>query len=170
MRSHYVAPGPLGGVLSSAFPARRSAVAGDRGFESRSLQRRVRCEHDFRLPSRSGPIHSFEFQPVAPSARRRRASACCVAVNFGGRPRRCLRFCARLRPSAVRVRIRSRSTTANPPNTAIINRLVLVPVSAHGSASERNCAFYACSRRRSLRSAGQKPPMPTASVDYRGAI
>jgi hypothetical protein len=51
------------------------------------------------------------------------------------------RFCARVRPSAVRVRIRSRSTSASPPNTAIISRPVLVPVSAHGSASERNCAF-----------------------------
>ncbi len=53
----------------------------------------------------------------------------------------CPRFCARLRPSAVRVRIRSRSTPAKPPNTAIINRPVLVPVSAHGSASDRNCAL-----------------------------
>ena len=51
------------------------------------------------------------------------------------------RFCARLRPSAVRVRIRSRSTSANPPSTASIKRPVLVPVSAHGSASDRNCAF-----------------------------
>ena len=31
---------------------------------------------------------------------------------------RCPRFCARLRPSAVRVRIRSRSTSAKPPKTA----------------------------------------------------
>jgi hypothetical protein len=51
------------------------------------------------------------------------------------------RFCARLRPSAVRVLIRSRSTSAKQPNTAIINRPVPVPVSAHGSASERNCAL-----------------------------
>jgi hypothetical protein len=50
----------------------------------------------------------------------------------------CPRFCARLRPSAVRVRIRSLSTSASPPGTAIISRPVLVPVSAHGSASERN--------------------------------
>jgi len=78
---------------------------------------------------------------VAPSARRLRASACCDSVNFGGRPMRCPRFCAPLRLSAVRVRIRSRSTSANPPNTAIINRPVLVPVSAHGSASERNRAL-----------------------------
>jgi hypothetical protein len=41
----------------------------------------------------------------------------------------------------VRVRIRSRSTSVKPPSTAIISRLVLVPVSAHGSASERNCAL-----------------------------
>src|SRR5215469_12198790 len=54
---------------------------------------------------------------------------------------RCPRFIARLRPSAVRVRIRSRSTSAKPPRTAIIKRPVLVPVSAHGSASERNCAL-----------------------------
>jgi hypothetical protein len=46
---------------------------------------------------------------------------------------------ARLLPSAVRVRIRSRSTSASPPSTASIKRLVLVPVSAHGSASDRNC-------------------------------
>jgi hypothetical protein len=38
------------------------------------------------------------------------------------------------------VRIRSRSTSANPPRTAIIKRPVLVPVSAHGSASDRNWA------------------------------
>jgi hypothetical protein len=41
---------------------------------------------------------------------------------------------ARLLPSAVRVRIRSRSTSARPPRTASIKRPVLVPVSAHGSA------------------------------------
>jgi len=52
----------------------------------------------------------------------------------------------RLRPSAVRVRMRSRSTSARPPNTAIINRPVLVPVSAHGSASERNCALASMMR------------------------
>jgi hypothetical protein len=34
------------------------------------------------------------------------ASFCCASVNFGFRPMRCPRFCARLRPSAVRVRIR----------------------------------------------------------------
>ena len=52
----------------------------------------------------------------------------------------CPRRLARSRPSAVRVRIRSRSTSARPPRTAIIRRPVLVPVSAHGSANERNCA------------------------------
>jgi hypothetical protein len=41
---------------------------------------------------------------------------------------------ARLLPSAVWVRIRSRSTSARPPNTAGIKRPVLVPVSAHGSS------------------------------------
>jgi hypothetical protein len=48
---------------------------------------------------------------------------------------------ARLLPSAVRVRIRSRSTSASPLSTASIKRPVLVPVSAHGSAKDRNCAF-----------------------------
>ena len=36
------------------------------------------------------------------------------------------RALARLRPSAVRVRIRSRSTSAKPPSTASIKRPVLV--------------------------------------------
>jgi len=49
-------------------------------------------------------------------------------------------------PSAVRVRIRSRSTSASPPNTASINRPVLVPVSAHGSAKDRNCALASTMR------------------------
>ena len=38
------------------------------------------------------------------------------------------RALARLLPSAVRVRIRSRSTSASPPSTASIKRPVLVPV------------------------------------------
>jgi hypothetical protein len=62
-------------------------------------------------------------------------------VRAGGRPIRRPWALARLRPSAVRVRIRSRSTSARPPNTASIKRPVLAPVSAHGSASGRNCAF-----------------------------
>jgi hypothetical protein len=37
-------------------------------------------------------------------------------------------------PSAVRVRIRSRSTSASPPSTASIKRPVLLVLSAHGSA------------------------------------
>ena len=49
---------------------------------------------------------------------------------------------ALLRPAAALggagARIRSRSISASPPNTAIINRPMLVPVSAHSSASERN--------------------------------
>jgi hypothetical protein len=48
---------------------------------------------------------------------------------------------ARLLPSAVRVRIRSRSTSASPPKTASINRPVLLVLSAHGSAKDRNCAL-----------------------------
>jgi hypothetical protein len=43
-------------------------------------------------------------------------------------------------PRGVHVQIRSLSTSAKPPRTAIIKRPVLVPVSAHGSASDRNCA------------------------------
>jgi hypothetical protein len=42
----------------------------------------------------------------APGARRRRASARCASVIFGLRPMRSPRFCARLLPSAVRVRIK----------------------------------------------------------------
>jgi len=61
-------------------------------------------------------------------------------TECGGRPIRCPWALARLLPSAVRVRIRSRSTSASPPKTAIIKLPVLVPVSAHGSAGERNCA------------------------------
>jgi len=53
---------------------------------------------------------------------------------------------ARLLPSAVRVRIRSRSTSASPPSTASIKRPVLVQVSAHGSAKERNCALASTMR------------------------
>ena len=45
---------------------------------------------------------------------------------------------AQPRPSAVRVWIRSRSTSAKPANTASINRPVLVPVSAQGSATDVN--------------------------------
>ena len=83
------------------------------------------------------PLHSKEMTCWPVSAINGTKTA---GVSFGGRPICCPRFCARLRPSAVRVRIRSRSTSANPPNTAIISRPVLVPVSAHGSARERNCA------------------------------
>jgi len=53
---------------------------------------------------------------------------------------------ARLLPSAVRVRIRSRSTSAKPPSTASIKRPVLVSVSAHGSANDRNCALASTMR------------------------
>ena len=38
-------------------------LTGDRKFESISLQQRVRCEPDFRLPSRQERTCSFEFQP-----------------------------------------------------------------------------------------------------------
>jgi hypothetical protein len=49
------------------------------------------------------------------------------------------RILARARPSPVLVRMRSRSTSASPPSTAIISRPVLVLVSAPGSARDRNC-------------------------------
>jgi hypothetical protein len=47
---------------------------------------------------------------------------------------------ARLLPSAVRVRTRSRCRSARPPRAASINRPVLVAVGVHGSARLRNCA------------------------------
>jgi len=53
---------------------------------------------------------------------------------------------ARLLPSALRVRIRSRYTSASPPSTASIQRPVLVPVSSHGSAKDRNCALASTMR------------------------
>ena len=59
-------------------------------------------------------------------------------VREGGRPICFPSALARLLPSAVRVRIRSRSTSASPPSTLSIKRPVLVPVSAHGSANDRN--------------------------------
>ena len=48
---------------------------------------------------------------------------------------------ARLLPSAVWVRISSRSTSASPPSTASINRPVLLVLSAHCSAKDRNSAL-----------------------------
>jgi hypothetical protein len=48
-----------------------------------------------------------------------------------------------LKASAVQVRIRSRSTSGNPPRTTIISRRVVaavaVSVSVHGSASDLDC-------------------------------
>src|SRR6516162_3804860 len=58
------------------------------------------------------------------------ASFFCAGVTEGGRPICFPWALARLLPSAVRVRIRSRSTSAIPPSTASIKRPVLVPVSA----------------------------------------
>jgi hypothetical protein len=62
---------------------------------------------------------------VAPRARR-----CVASLRVG--PYAFLGPWARLLPSAVRLRIRSRSTSASPPSTASIKRRVLVPVSARG--------------------------------------
>ena len=50
---------------------------------------------------------------VAPCARRLVASFCCAGVREGGRPICFPRAMARLRPSAVRLRIRSRSTAGS---------------------------------------------------------
>jgi hypothetical protein len=46
----------------------------------------------------------------------------------------------------VRVQIRSRCTSAKLPSTASISIPVLVRVSAHGSASERNYALASAMR------------------------
>jgi hypothetical protein len=47
---------------------------------------------------------------------------------------------------ALLVRIRSRSTSARPPSTASTKRPVLVPVSAHGSTKDRDCALASTMR------------------------
>ena len=65
----------------------------------------------------------------SPSALRFRASVRCAAVSFSGRP---MRFVDRARPSAVRVKIISRSTSATPPSTARNSRPVLLVLSAIG--------------------------------------
>jgi hypothetical protein len=49
---------------------------------------------------------------------------------------------ARLRPSAVRVRIRSRSTSASPPSTASIKRPVLLVLSAHGFVTDSRRSIF----------------------------
>ena len=83
---------------------------------------------------------------------------------------RCPRFVAQLRPSAVRVRIRSRSTSAKPPRTAIISRPVLVPVSAHGSATDRNCALASARRTpTSSKALPSLPPRPKCCAEPRCA-
>ena len=53
---------------------------------------------------------------------------------------------ARLLRSAVRVRIRSRSTSARPPSTTSINRRVLLVLSVRGPAKDRNCALVSTIR------------------------
>jgi len=65
----------------------------------------------------------------------------CAGVREGGRPKCFPWALARLLPSAVRVRIRSRSTSASPPRTTSIKRPVLLVLSAHGSAKDRNCVL-----------------------------
>ena len=66
-----------------------------------------------RAPQASQPAHVAVGPRLRVGEFRRSAPICCPS------------FRARLRPSAVRVRIRSRSTSARPPNTAIIKREVL---------------------------------------------
>ena len=72
---------------------------------------------------------------------KRRSSAEAARMHSFVGPICCPRALARLLPSAVRVRMRPRSTSAKPPRTVIISRPVLVLVSAHGSAKDRNCAL-----------------------------
>jgi hypothetical protein len=65
----------------------------------------------------SGPTESHPPQFLERFARRRRASFCCCGVSFGGRPMCCPRAFARLRPSAVRVRIKSLRVKGLPVRT-----------------------------------------------------
>ena len=82
--------------------------------------------------------------------------ACCCGVSFGGRPMCRPRSLARLRPSAVRVRIGSQPPSTSPPRTAIVSRPVLVAVSAQSSTSDRNCPRHPRSASRSR--TGQRSP------------
>ena len=70
----------------------------------------------------------------SPFSLRAKASARWAGVSFRGRP---IRFVDRARPSAVRVKIISRSTSATPPRTARNSRPVLLVVSAMGCERER---------------------------------
>src|SRR5690348_507711 len=74
------------------------------------------------------------------------ASFCWAGVREGGRPMCFPWALARLLPSAVRVRSRSRSTSAKPPSTASVKRPVLVPVSANALPSERETGFRIADR------------------------
>jgi len=70
---------------------------------------------------------------TSPASRRAIASLRWWPVSFGLRPRMTPLAFARSRPSPVRVRISSRSNSANPPNTVSISRPCAVVVSAHVS-------------------------------------
>jgi hypothetical protein len=77
---------------------------------------------------------------------------------------------ARLLPSAVSVWIKSRSTSASPPNTASIKRQVLIPVSAHGSAKDRNGTLASTIRLTMVRrSKGRAPAGPRHRYRIAGA-
>jgi hypothetical protein len=76
----------------------------------------------------------------SPRSRRRIASLRWCGVSLHGRPKLCPRALAGSRPSPVRARINSRSSSAKPPSTVSINRPCAVVVSAHTSARDRNSA------------------------------
>jgi len=92
---------------------------------------------------------------VAPCTRRLMVSFCCAGVNEGGRPMCFPWALARLRPSAVRVRIRSRSTSARPPSRAASQAVAAAraaAATARNSASDARGLGAAAERRR-----GEKP-------------
>ena len=125
-------------------------------MENSSARLRQALDHRLRLAPASGrlwscskprnrrPPYVVAVRPALarspPSARRCRASSCCCCVKDGGRPMCLPRAFARFLPSAVRALIKSRSTSASSPRTASIKRPILVPVSARGSARDRNCS------------------------------
>jgi hypothetical protein len=79
--------------------------------------------------------------------KRRAVSGGLFPRRRGKGPTMCFpRASMRLPPSAVRTLIRSPSAFGNPPSTASIECPMLVPVSADGSAKDRNCTFASVAR------------------------